>query len=73
MSFPNGRNRAPDAGLIAWLATIDEERPHLSVTTIAELRFGVSLLAAGARKRRLDRWGHEDLLDRFTGWIDSQV
>jgi predicted nucleic acid-binding protein len=55
----------PDPGVLAWLAAADEDQLHLSVGTIAELRYGVSLLASGQRKRQLDQWLQEELLARF--------
>ena len=55
----------PDPGVLAWLAATDEDQLNLSVGTIAELRYGVSLLASGQRKRQLDQWLQEELLARF--------
>lgn len=44
----------PNAGLVGWLAQVDEDEVFLSVVTFAELRHGIERLAAGARRRRLD-------------------
>jgi predicted nucleic acid-binding protein len=52
-----------------WLYGADEDRLFLSVITLAELRFGVERLAAGARRNRLDSWIREELPGRFEGRI----
>ena len=57
----------PDAGVMAWLAEVDEDRVHLSVVTLAELRYGIARLAAGSRRTRLDAWLSEELPLRFEG------
>lgn len=59
----------PNAGLIDWLAQVDEDEVFLSVVTFAELRHGIERLAAGARRRRLDEWLRNDLPVRFEGRI----
>src|SRR5215470_2321087 len=59
----------PNAGLVNWLADVDEGRTFLSVVTITELRYGIERLAAGKRRRRLDEWLREDLLLRFEGRV----
>lgn len=55
----------PNAGLVGWLAQVDEDEVFLSVVTFAELRHGIERLAAGARRRRLDEWLRNDLPVRF--------
>ena len=59
----------PDPRVIAWLDDVDEDRVFLSVVTLAELRYGVDRLAAGARRTRLDVWLREELTLRFEGRI----
>ncbi len=61
----------PDAGVVAWLAEIDEDRVFISVITLAELRYGIERLAAGQRRRRLDEWLREELPLRFEGRVLS--
>lgn len=56
---------APDAGVIAWLARVDEDDVFLSVVTLAELRYGMARLPPGARRTRLERWLAEELTVRF--------
>ena len=55
----------PNAGVLAWLAQIDEDSVFLSVVTITELRYGIERLASGRRRDRLDSWLRKDLRLRF--------
>jgi len=55
----------PNAGVLAWLAQIDEDSVFLSVVTITELRYGIERLASGRRRERLDGWLRKDLSSRF--------
>ena len=55
----------PNAGVLAWLAQIDEDSVFLSVVTITELRCGIERLASGRRRDRLDGWLRKDLISRF--------
>ncbi len=59
----------PNAGVVAWLAKVDEDETCLSVVTITELRYGIERLASGARKKRLDEWLDKELAPRFEGRI----
>jgi predicted nucleic acid-binding protein len=59
----------PNAGVLAWLAEVDEDSVFLSVVTITELRYGVERLATGRRRDRLDGWLRKDLSSRFKGRI----
>jgi predicted nucleic acid-binding protein len=66
----------PDARLVSWLEEVDEDRVFLSVVSLAEIRFGVELLAQGRRRTRLDQWLREQLPERFEGRVvpvDGQV
>ncbi len=66
----------PDAGVVAWLAAVDEDRVFLSVMTFAELRYGIERMAAGGRRRRFEAWLSEELPLRFEGRvlpIDSAI
>lgn len=60
-----GAKPRPDAGVMDWLASIDEEQLHLSIVSLAELRHGVERLDAGRRKAALDLWLTEQLPLRF--------
>jgi predicted nucleic acid-binding protein len=57
----------PNPNVIQWLVEVDEDRVHLSVMTLAELRYGTGRLPSGARKSRLEAWLHEELPLRFEG------
>ena len=59
----------PNAGIIRWLADVDEDRTFLSVITLAELRNGIASLSAGRRRDRLDVWVSAELPDRFEGRV----
>ncbi|HSR26632.1 MAG TPA: type II toxin-antitoxin system VapC family toxin [Candidatus Eisenbacteria bacterium] len=59
----------PDAGVVAWLAAVDEDQVFLSVISFAELRRGVELLPGGDRRERLANWIADDLTTRFHGRV----
>ena len=59
----------PNAGVVAWLAEVDEDRVFISVMTLAELRYGIEGMAPGQRRRRLDAWLREELPLRFEGRV----
>lgn len=59
----------PNPGLIRWMESADEDRVFLSVISLAELRYGVERMAAGARRNRLEEWLRDDLPLRFEGRI----
>jgi predicted nucleic acid-binding protein len=61
----------PDAGVVAWLAEVDEDRTFISVVTLAELRHGIERMAVGQRRRRLDEWVRDELPSRFDGRVLS--
>jgi predicted nucleic acid-binding protein len=55
----------PDRNVAGWLATVPEERFHLSVLTLGEIRKGVEGLPASARKERIREWLEVALPQRF--------
>lgn len=59
----------PNPGLIQWMESADEDRVFLSVISLAELRYGVERLPAGARRNRLEHWLRHELPLRFEGRI----
>lgn len=59
----------PNAGVVAWLAQVDEDDAFLSVVTFAELRRGIERLPMGTRRQRLDEWLRGDLPLRFEARI----
>ena len=59
----------PNPGVIRWMESADEDRVFLSVISLAELRYGVERMAAGARRSRLEAWLQDELPLRFEGRI----
>jgi predicted nucleic acid-binding protein len=59
----------PDPRVIAWLDALDERTVYLSVLTLGELRYGVQILASGAKRTRLEGWIDTSLRTRFAGRI----
>jgi toxin FitB len=59
----------PHPSVLEWLAAVDEDRIHLSVVTLAEIRHGIERLPTGSRRKRLDEWLRHDLVSRFEGRI----
>jgi predicted nucleic acid-binding protein len=59
----------PNVGLIRWMESADEDRVFLSVISLAELRYGVERMPAGARRSRLEQWLRDELPLRFEGRI----
>jgi predicted nucleic acid-binding protein len=59
----------PNPGVIRWMESADEDRVFLSVISLAELRYGVERMAAGARRSRLETWLRDELPLRFEGRI----
>lgn len=59
----------PNPGVIRWMESADEDRVFLSVISLAELRYGVERMAAGARRSRLEQWLWDELPLRFEGRI----
>jgi len=55
----------PNPGLIRWMESADEDRVFLSVISLAELRYGVERMPAGARRTRLEQWLRDELPLRF--------
>lgn len=59
----------PNAGLSKWLLSVHEETCFLSVLTTGEIRKGINLLPAGARRSSLETWLERELAVRFSGRI----
>ncbi len=64
-----GMKPRPNAGVVTWLATVDEDRVYISVVTLTELRYGTERMAAGSRRKRLEDWLQSELPIRFDGRI----
>jgi predicted nucleic acid-binding protein len=59
----------PNAGVVNWLATADEDRVFISAITLTEVRYGIERMAAGRRRKRLEDWLQRELPVRFEGRI----
>jgi predicted nucleic acid-binding protein len=59
----------PNAGLIGWMESADEDRIFISVVSLAELRYGVERMATGRRRSGLERWLQHELPLRFENRI----
>ncbi len=64
-----GMKPRPNAGVVTWLAAVDEDRVYISVVTLTELQYGVERMAAGSRRKRLEDWLQSELPLRFDGRI----
>lgn len=59
----------PEPRVVTWLEGVDEDRLFISVVTLAEIDFGIALLANGKKRDRLEAWLATDLLTRFDGRV----
>lgn len=59
----------PDQRVIAWLDAQAPATLHLTTISLAELRYGIAVLPAGARHRRLDDRFENEVLPVFAGRI----
>jgi predicted nucleic acid-binding protein len=64
-----GMKPRPNAGVVTWLTTVDEDRVYISVVTLTELRYGIERMAAGSRRKRLEDWLQHELPTRFDGRV----
>nr|WP_210318936.1 type II toxin-antitoxin system VapC family toxin [Rhizobium paranaense] len=55
----------PDAQVLQWLDSLDEDRSFISVVSIAEIRRGVALMDSGRKRDALTEWLAQDLPQRF--------
>jgi predicted nucleic acid-binding protein len=61
------RKPNPDANVVAWINSIDEAHLFLSAVTLGEIQKGISKLEDLKRKRALQVWLEQDLIERFKG------
>jgi toxin FitB len=59
----------PNAGLVRWTESVDEDSLFLSVISLAELRYGIDRMSSGKRQHRLEEWLRSELPLRFEGRI----
>ena len=55
----------PHPGVLAWAQSIDEKLLHVSVLTLGEIRKGITLLPAGAKRSQLEHWLEVDLPTQY--------
>ncbi|MBY5761846.1 type II toxin-antitoxin system VapC family toxin [Rhizobium leguminosarum] len=55
----------PDARVLQWLDSLDEDRSFISIVSIAEIRRGVALMESGRKRDALAEWLAQDLPQRF--------
>ena len=61
--------RAPDSGVLAWLDSLDVSEVGTTAVTAAELRYGVTRLPDGHRKRELAAVISGILTEDFAGRV----
>ena len=61
-----GMKPQPNTGVIAWMATVDEDRVYISVVTLTELRYGIERMAAGSRRKR--RYYPQSISAKVDAW-----
>ena len=59
-------HRKPPAKVLQWFQDVPEERLHLSVISVGELRCGIELARDAARREKRRVWLERDLSDRFS-------
>jgi predicted nucleic acid-binding protein len=55
----------PNPAVIRWLAGATNKELYLSVISVEELREGIELLQPGKKRRRLDLWLSEEILEDY--------
>ena len=59
----------PNAGVVSWLANVDEDGVFVSVVTLTEIRYGIERMTVGRRRKRLEDWLQDEVPLRFEGRI----
>ncbi len=59
----------PDPNLFLWLDKIEEHLLGVSVISLGEIQMGITRLAKGKRRKRLQEWLDQELMSRF----DSRI
>ncbi len=59
----------PDSNLFLWLDKIEEHLLGVSVISLGEIQMGISRLAKGKRRTRLQEWLDQELMPRFVNRI----
>ena len=59
------RRAVPDPNVIAWFEGQAADRLYLTSAVVAELAFGVELMAPGRRRRAFERWLRDRVMRGF--------
>lgn len=68
-AISEGTKPRPDAGLSAWLKSVEPSQAYLSVVTLGELRKGIEVLEDHAKAARLQAWLTSALPSQFAGRV----
>ncbi len=60
---------APERSVVEWLNVIETDRVFLSVVTLGEIQYGISLRPPSNRRTALEVWLNTDLMVQFAGRI----
>ncbi|KAM3093190.1 type II toxin-antitoxin system VapC family toxin [Phormidesmis sp. 146-35] len=63
--------KQPNLSVLHWLDTQPPETLYLSVVTLGEIAKGICKLPESQRKSTLTQWLNQDLLERFSGRIQT--
>ena len=63
------RTGKPDENVRQWLDAVAPESLFVSIITVAEIQFGIELLAPGKRRTQLEQWMDRDFDSWFAGKI----
>lgn len=61
--------RAPSRRVVEWLRSVAASGCHASILTMGEIRRGILRLPASARRRKLEKWMHDELRPAFAGRV----
>ncbi len=60
----------PDPRVERWLESVDDSDLHISIVTISELWYGISLLPAGRKRSKLELWMEDELSMQFFNRVE---
>jgi toxin FitB len=63
------RTGKPNENVRKWLDTVAPELLFVSIITVAEIQFGIELLASGKRRTQLEQWMERGFDSWFAGKI----
>ena len=58
------RKETPSPAVLKWFATVDEEELFISVLTLGEIEYGITILPSGRKQSAIMRW-FEELKSHF--------